>query len=352
MSFDYDVFVSYRWVEPDQTWVRNELVPALSAAGLKVCLDVEDFIPGRDLILEMSRAGKQSRRAICVLSPDYFEGNRFVSFEGLMLRREDPSAQDSRLIPIILRKCTVPEWLSGLIAVDWTTPRNHRREWAKLLIALGATREAKEPAPVVGELREDKPQTPDGHLTDDEVARAEAEVVRSLEASFPPGLYLIDYVPGVRFKIREQVLTTLFDRKLPSDVFYIVVTLLFLSGALSSNFSPMMLAITSPLVIWFWARRKLLGNVVKVNIRNRTCFGDGGLGWPPNIRTVINADPSTGKWKTSLFLSDVQIYSVFTPTSEGGRKTIEPFLNALQKLSALRRTKKLGFFTLLSDLFY
>jgi hypothetical protein len=94
MSFDYDVFVSYRWVEPDLTWVRDELVPALNSAGLKVCFDVEDFIPGRDLILEMSRAGKQSRRAICILSPDYFEGDRFVAFESLMARRLNPSAHD------------------------------------------------------------------------------------------------------------------------------------------------------------------------------------------------------------------------------------------------------------------
>ena len=350
MSFDYDVFVSYRRVEPDQTWVRDELVPALESAGLKVCLDVQDFVPGRDLIHEMSRAGNQSRRAICVLSPDYFEGNRFVAFESLMARREDPSAHDSRLIPVILRKCTVPMWLSGLIAVDWTTPRDHRREWDKLLKALGATREAKEPGPVVDESREDKPQPPDGRLTDDETARVEAEVVRSLEASFPPGLYLLDYVPGARLKIREQGPTTLFDGKL------LLVILTVLSGALLWGFSPMMLAITSPLVLWFLVYRKLRGNVVKINIRNRTCFvslpWDWKSGWPPNIRTVSNADPSTGKWKTSLYLSDVQIWSVFTSTSEGGRKTMEPFLNALQKLSALRRTKKLSFFARLSDLLY
>jgi hypothetical protein len=41
----YDVFVSYRWTEPDQSWVRNHLVPSLKRAGLRVCLDVEDFVP-------------------------------------------------------------------------------------------------------------------------------------------------------------------------------------------------------------------------------------------------------------------------------------------------------------------
>jgi tetratricopeptide (TPR) repeat protein len=157
MSFDYDIFVSYRWIEPDQSWVRNELVPALCSAGLKVCLDVEDFVPGRDLILEMSRAEKQSRRAICVLSPDYFEGDRMVGFESLMARRRNPSGDESHLIPFVLRPCTVPDWLRGLIPVDWTISRNHGREWRKLLKVLGAQKlDAKAPGPVVGELQDDK----------------------------------------------------------------------------------------------------------------------------------------------------------------------------------------------------
>jgi hypothetical protein len=138
MSFFYDVFVSYRWAEPDQSWVRDELVPALEASKLKVCLDVQDFVPGRDLILEMSRAGTQSRRAICVLSPAYFDGNRMVGFESLMARRFDPSGNESRLIPFVLRKCEIPEWLYGLVPVDWTAPSYHKREWHKLLRVLGA----------------------------------------------------------------------------------------------------------------------------------------------------------------------------------------------------------------------
>ena len=87
----HDVFVSYRWVDPDQTWVREQLAPALRNSGLTVLLDVDDFVPGRDLILEMTRAGHESRRVLCVLSPDYFDGNRMVAFESLMARRLDPS---------------------------------------------------------------------------------------------------------------------------------------------------------------------------------------------------------------------------------------------------------------------
>src|SRR5690349_10161186 len=99
-DLSYDVFISYRWVTPDQEWVREQLYPALVAAGLKVCLDVEDFVPGRDLIIEMERAGKESRRVICVISPEYFEDGRMVEFESLSVRRRDPAGRESLLIPL------------------------------------------------------------------------------------------------------------------------------------------------------------------------------------------------------------------------------------------------------------
>ncbi|MDQ3019817.1 MAG: toll/interleukin-1 receptor domain-containing protein [Bacteroidota bacterium] len=137
----YDVFISYRWVDPDQSWVRNQLAPALTNAGLKVLLDVNDFVPGRDLILEMERAASSSVRAICVISPAYFEGNRMVGFESQMLRKLDPAGMESKLIPFILIPVAdMPERLGGLIAVDWTNPDNNQREWKKLLQVLGANR--------------------------------------------------------------------------------------------------------------------------------------------------------------------------------------------------------------------
>ena len=39
----FDVFLSYRQQDPDRTWVRQTLVPALDAAGLRVCIDHPPF---------------------------------------------------------------------------------------------------------------------------------------------------------------------------------------------------------------------------------------------------------------------------------------------------------------------
>jgi len=119
------------------SWVRNELVPALRAAGLQVCLDVEDFVPGRDPIQEMTRAGQESRHALCIMSPDYFANNRFVQLEALSARAGDPAGTQSSLIPFILREVDPPLW-ARLIPVRWTTPEARPTEWKKLLRTLGA----------------------------------------------------------------------------------------------------------------------------------------------------------------------------------------------------------------------
>lgn len=106
----YDVFISYRWVDPDQRWAREQLAPALRNARLAVLLDVDDFVPGRDLILEITRAGHESRRVLCVLSPDYFDGNRMAAFESSMAPRLDPSGSEPGSIRLVLRSSELPDW--------------------------------------------------------------------------------------------------------------------------------------------------------------------------------------------------------------------------------------------------
>lgn len=161
----YDVFISYRWVDPDMYWVRDHLAPALQGAGLRTLLDVQDFVPGRDLILEMDRAGRESRYVLCVLSPEYFDGDRMVAFESLNARRSNPSGSDSRLIPLLLRPTQMPNWIRGLVPIDWTDDRGRGREWTKLLEILGAPRNSGPP-----------PKPPGGNLPGVGVAKSLASI--------------------------------------------------------------------------------------------------------------------------------------------------------------------------------
>ena len=68
-SFHYDAIISYSHEDPDNTWTRRRFVPALEAAGLKVCVDQRDFRLGELLLTKMARAIEQSRWTIAVLSP-------------------------------------------------------------------------------------------------------------------------------------------------------------------------------------------------------------------------------------------------------------------------------------------
>ena len=148
-DFRYDVFLSYTWVEPDQSWVRNDLYPALQRAGLRVCLDAEDFVPGRNLILEIDRAGNESRHVLCVLSPEYTEGNRMTLFESLAARASDAAGFTSTLVPLMLRETQTPKWLKNLVYVNWVDKSGHAREWRKLMRVLNAPNpDVAAPAPV------------------------------------------------------------------------------------------------------------------------------------------------------------------------------------------------------------
>ena len=57
---------------------RQAKLACLERVGLRVCLNVDDFVPGRDLILEMSRAGRESKSTVCAFSSDCFEGATWV----------------------------------------------------------------------------------------------------------------------------------------------------------------------------------------------------------------------------------------------------------------------------------
>jgi hypothetical protein len=71
-----------------------------------------------------------------------------VSFESLAARRSDPSGSESRLIPLLLRPTDLPDWIRGLIPIDWTDSASHQREWRKLLKVLGAKKRTAAPPAV------------------------------------------------------------------------------------------------------------------------------------------------------------------------------------------------------------
>jgi hypothetical protein len=100
----FDVFVSYRHREPDASCVRDRLVPELRRYEVKVCLDVEAFLPGPSLMSQMEQAVLTSRYTLMVLSPAYLEG-RFARAETVMAARLGSDEAQRRLMAIVLAPC-------------------------------------------------------------------------------------------------------------------------------------------------------------------------------------------------------------------------------------------------------
>jgi hypothetical protein len=102
----FDVFVSYRQGEPDRSWVRGRLLPALRAENLSVCVDFEDFRLGAPLITEMSRAVESSVYTLAVLTPGYL-GSAYTELESLLAEHLGLEESRRRLIAV-LREPAVP----------------------------------------------------------------------------------------------------------------------------------------------------------------------------------------------------------------------------------------------------
>jgi hypothetical protein len=103
-DFVYDAFISYRQKEPDKSWVRKKLLPALEAYGMKVCIDFRDFQLGEYLIHEMERAVEKSRCTVAILTPAYITSN-FTDLENVLAEHLGVETGQRKLIIILREEC-------------------------------------------------------------------------------------------------------------------------------------------------------------------------------------------------------------------------------------------------------
>ena len=133
--FVYDAFVCYRHREPDKTWVRTTFVPALEAAGLRVCVDHRDFRLGAPLVTEMARAVEQSRTTVAVLSPAYLDG-RFAELENVLAEHLGLEERAVRLVYVVREPCEPPLRMRARLRLDLTTDDEVAEGLPRLIAAL------------------------------------------------------------------------------------------------------------------------------------------------------------------------------------------------------------------------
>jgi hypothetical protein len=134
-DFEYDVFISYRQKEPDESWVYDTLWPHLEAKGLKVFIDERDFRLGAPLLKEIERAVVNSRYTLAVLTPVYLESN-WTDLENVLARHLGTEKGQRRMIAIMREKCEPDLDIRMRLWLDMTRDDRFERDLARLVSEL------------------------------------------------------------------------------------------------------------------------------------------------------------------------------------------------------------------------
>jgi len=134
MDYDYDVFISY--TTSDRAWVNRELLGPLEAAGLRVCIDHQDFKLGQAILGEITRSIRSSHKTIFVFSDAYLQ-SKWTRLERYILQTFDPANDEGRFLVLKKEDCTLPDTLEPFIYADFSTDEQRRYEWPRLFEFLG-----------------------------------------------------------------------------------------------------------------------------------------------------------------------------------------------------------------------
>ena len=104
----FDVLIIHSYSDHD--WVMENLVSLLENRGKKVCLPVRDLLSDKSEIVEVAEAAENSHHILLVLTP-MFVLTRYNFYQSI-LSRTNLFEVRNRSIPILVKKCEIPAFLS------------------------------------------------------------------------------------------------------------------------------------------------------------------------------------------------------------------------------------------------
>lgn len=108
-----DFFISYNGKDKDWAeWIAWQL----EDAGYSVVIQVWDFRPGGNFVMEMQKAA-QANRTLLVLSPNYLAA-QFTQPEWAAAFAQDPTGEKGILLPVRVAKCDLQGLLPAIIYID------------------------------------------------------------------------------------------------------------------------------------------------------------------------------------------------------------------------------------------
>ncbi len=134
MDDTYDAFISYSHKDGD--WVQHTLLPPLERAGLRICIDERDFEVGAPSVVNMENAVERSRKTLLVLTPAWV-ASEWTAFESLLIQTKDPIGRARRILPLLVKRCQLPDRLAIFTYLDLTKPAELDAQMKRLVAAIG-----------------------------------------------------------------------------------------------------------------------------------------------------------------------------------------------------------------------
>src|SRR5260370_18133993 len=109
-----DFFISYN--KADRGWAEW-IAWQLEAEGYTTVVQVWDFRPGSNFILEMQKATSLAKRTLALLSPSYLE-SIYTQPEWAADLVHDPTGEKGALLPVRVRPCQLKGIFTGVICIN------------------------------------------------------------------------------------------------------------------------------------------------------------------------------------------------------------------------------------------
>jgi tetratricopeptide (TPR) repeat protein len=109
-----DFFISYN--QADRAWAEW-IASKLEDEGYTCIIQVWDFRPGGNFVLDMHHAAIGAQRIIAVLSPDYLNA-LYTQPEWAAAFVQDPTSKDGMLLPVRVRECKPGGVLAAIVYID------------------------------------------------------------------------------------------------------------------------------------------------------------------------------------------------------------------------------------------
>lgn len=140
----YDVHISAAYRD-EQT--AEDLRRRLEADGIRCSFVKEDEQDRRSGLEGIAAQAAEARFIVPLLSPDYGDSNAWRALEGSREMAEAPDRLRARMLPVLVRDCVPPPFLSEFEPIDFRSPRDRLFGYPILAAAIKGWTQDERPRP-------------------------------------------------------------------------------------------------------------------------------------------------------------------------------------------------------------